>query len=354
MKILFDHQIFSSQRFGGISAYHVHLMENLPKYGVECDLGLYFSNNFHLQKIRKTPHFFAGRTFRGKNRLLELINRRAMLRKLHTGSFDLLHPTFYNPYFLTESGGRDFVFTCHDMIHDRLELPASAAERKNKYALAAASRLIITPSQSTADELMERYNVKAEKIRVVHHGAPEAASGTERFSRGEEFLFVGSRKYYKNFAVLLNALALDRSLRAVCAGERFSAEEIKIFNELGISNQIRCAEFPDAEALTKLYCTSAALIFPSRYEGFGLPVLEAFAAGCPAILSDIEVFHEVAEDAALYFYPDNAAELVSKMHEVLACPGAIRSAMQTRLKHFSWDKCAAETAEVYREALNGR
>ena len=107
MKILFDHQIFSSQRFGGISRYHVELIKNLD---VQCDIPLFFSNNFYLKEIKSVPGFLPAKNFQGKNRVLEIINRVKTLSALCYGDFDIFHPTFYGTYALPflKTAGHNF------------------------------------------------------------------------------------------------------------------------------------------------------------------------------------------------------------------------------------------------------
>ncbi len=345
MKIIFDHQIFSSQRFGGISRYHVELIKNMD---IQWDIPVFFSNNFHLKDIKSVPEFFPSKNFRGKNRILERINRIKTLSAIKNNKFDIFHPTFYASYALPYLKNKPMVLTLHDMTHDRFpELPAARWEKKEKYTMAHRADAIIVPSQFTADELMELYNIPAQKIHVVHHGGPGWQILPEPLVENR-FLFVGNRTYYKNFTVVLEALKMVPESTLLIAGPPLSSTETTLVNTLGISGQIKVVNASDEE-LKKLYASSSALIFPSLMEGFGLPALEAFAANCPVICSDIPVFHEVCGDAALYFKPDSAAMLADAMKENIKhrFTGNI---VQQRAK-FSWKKCAAETMSVYEKVL---
>lgn len=345
MKILFDHQIFSSQTFGGISRYHIQLIKHL---GIEWELPLFCSNNFYLKEVMTVPGFFRHSDFRGKNRILERLNRIKAVSAIRKGDFDIFHPTFYESYSLVHLKNRPMVLTLHDMTHDRFsELPAAQWEKKEKYIMAHRANAIIVPSQFTADELMELYHIPANKIQVVWHGGPEwevtAVPQTEN-----RFLFVGTRAYYKNFAVVLEALKMVPDATLLIAGSPLTRTESMLIESLGIRERVKTVN-PSDDELKKIYASSAALIFPSLMEGFGLPVLEAFAANCPVICSDIPVFREVGGEAALYFPPDSPAALADAMKANMAHRFTENIARQR--EKFSWKKCAAETLCVYENVL---
>ena len=345
MKILFDHQIFSSQRFGGISRYHVELIKNLD---VQWDIPVFFSNNFYLKEIKKVPEFLPSKNFQGKNRILEIINRIKSLSALCRGDFDIFHPTFYGTYALPFLKNRPLVMTLHDMIHDRFDdLPAAKWEKREKYAMAQAASAIIVPSKFTADELMSLYGISAKKIHVVCHGGPDWRSAPQ-MPVENRFLFVGGRTYYKNFSVVLEALKLVPESTLCVVGNAFSESELQMIENLGIRDRIKVIKASDDE-LVQLYASSSALIFSSKMEGFGLPVLEAFAANCPVICSDIPVFHEVGGDAALYFDPENPASLADAMRQNMKHRSVSNLAGQ--LSRFTWKKCASQTLEVYQSVL---
>ena len=347
MKILFDHQIFSSQRFGGISRYHVQLMKYL---NADWELPLFFSNNFYLKELSSVPSFLPGYDFRGKNRILERINRFKTVAAIKKGDFDIFHPTFYASYALPYLQKQPMVLTLHDMTHDRFqELPAARWEMKEKYMMAHAASAIIVPSRFTADELMALYAIPAEKIHVVYHGGPDwNPSVLPAAVDSNRFLFVGGRNYYKNFSVVLDALQLVPESTLLVAGPPLTPCEKKRVQDLKIADRIEVIHASDEE-LIQLYASCSALIFPSLMEGFGLPILESFAANCPVICSDIPVFHEIGGNAAIYFAPDSPEQLADAMRRNIKHRHTENIAEQ--LKKFSWKKCAEETYQVYQELL---
>ena len=346
MKILFDHQIFSSQRFGGISRYHVELIKHLD---IQWDIPVFFSNNMYLKELKKVPEFFPKKQFRGKNRILELINRSCVLSSFRKGDFDIFHPTFYGSYCLKYAQKRQMVLTVHDMIHDRFsQLPAAEWEKKEKYLMSHAAAAVIVPSRFTADELMSLYGIPSGKIHVVHHGAPHWRQNREKVKENC-FLFVGGRGYYKNFSLVLNAMIKVPESTLLAVGPSFSKEEKALIANAGLTERITHISACEEE-LPSLYASSAAFIFSSKMEGFGLPVLESFASGCPVLLSDIPVFHEVAASAALYFDPDSPDSLADAMKQIMN--KEVSFDLSGRLAEFSWQKCASETRAVYDHVIN--
>ena len=347
MKILLDHQIFSSQTVGGISRYHI---EYLKKIRAEYEIPVFFSNNLYLKELKQVKGFFPGTRFRGKERLLELINRQKTISALREGDFDVFHPTFYSSSTLPHLKNRPMVLTVHDMIHDRWnQLPAAKWEMREKFIMAKAASAIIVPSRFTADELMELYDIPAAKIHVVYHGVPEWKADINTRKIPGRFLFVGGRKYYKNFDIVLKALQLFPESTLALTGPKLSPEECAKIADAGLQNKIRYCFCRSDEELAALYASSEALIFPSKAEGFGLPLLEAFIAGTPVICSDIPVFREIGRDCAIYFDPDRPEALADAMRSIQS--SRLAGDVQELLKNFSWEKCAAETLSVYESIL---
>ena len=168
-------------------------------------------------------------------------------------------------------------------------------------------------------------------------------------------LYVGGRGGYKNFSFFVEAIApilKTSALSLFCTGARFNSEELALFDRLGISDKVHQRFVADAE-MTDLFANAIAFVYPSIYEGFGIPILDAFAAGCPALIAGASCFPEVAGDAALYFDPKNAVDLRDKLTQLLE--GDIRQLLvdkgMERVRQFSWQRCADQTAEIYRMVM---
>jgi glycosyltransferase involved in cell wall biosynthesis len=367
MKVVFDAQAFSFQEYGGITRYFTHLYESFVKMpDVAPALLLKYSNNHYLRELGlDAAPFFANHRFKGRNEIIKMLNRRYVKKRLgRMHAPYLFHPTYYDPYFLECIDDHPFVMTVYDMSHELYpdmfaKLDFTAAQKKK--SIPAAHRLIAI-SQHTKNDLMRLYGIPDERIDVIYlanslsaaHAADRTAAGGLQGLPDRYVLFVGTRKAYKNFTVLLHAMASlpagNRATMLFCAGGgKFTSEELQEFERLGMSHRVRQQNVNDAE-LAVLYANAEAFVFPSLYEGFGIPVLEAFACGCPAILSDRSSLPEVGGGAAEYFDPeniDNLAAVVSRVLNDRTLADLMRARGAERVRQFSWDATALNTRRVY-------
>ena len=364
MKVLYDHQIYSSQVYGGISRYFYELINRfVTDEQIDPLLDVRFSNNYYIRNLKiKYPYsFFKNWDFRGKNRILEYLNRIHTYSLLKNTEYDLFHPTFYNPYFLEHLNNKPFVLTVHDLIHEIYpQLPNAASEISDRKKLIETASMIITPSQNTKNDLLKFYDVSEKKVEVIYHGSYKTNKSNEiniKFPK-KYFLFVGSRVFYKNFSIVLKSIAAIKKeykdIHLICAGGgEFSKAEYDLICDLNLESNILQYSFSDAELKT-VYAKAIALIFSSQYEGFGIPILEAFSNNCPCILASASCLPEVAGHAALYFDPESTGELSSKMTEVLLDQDLRYDLIEKgkdRNKYFSWEKTAAETIDIYKKVL---
>ncbi len=221
---------------------------------------------------------------------------------------------------------------------------------------------IICISNNTKNDLMNIYNLKENSISVIHHGYKSLCTydnNTTSFGINKLrpfILFVGHRSGYKNFNKFLKGFSTSKRLMQdfdiLCfGGAKFSVAEILNIEALGFKDgQVRYVNGSDAE-LSFLYSQSRAFIYPSLYEGFGFPLLEAMAFNCPIIASNTSSMPEVCEDAALYFDPNNSDDICQKIEQLVYSDDLIRSlkliASQQLLKFNSID-CARKTLSVYK------
>jgi glycosyltransferase involved in cell wall biosynthesis len=370
VKILYDHQIFDLQQYGGISRYFYELIRSYSDgRETQVELAFPFTTNAYLWEASflrlNTP--LTRKRFKGSgvvNRLLaERCNLPAAVAALRRGDFDLFHPTYYDPYFLDHLGGKPFVLTVHDMTHERhpdcypVDDPTSGWKR----LLAERAVHVIADSHSTRNDLLEFIGVPEEKVTVVHLGCslePPAAKTGLLHMPEKYLLYVGERSRYKNFSFAVQSLApLFREhpyLRLVCAGGGpFNDKETAFFSALGMQKSFLQMALNDSELATA-YSGAIALIFPSLCEGFGIPVLEAFACGCPALLSNRTSLPEVGGDAALYFDPENGEELLVQADRLISSQDLREELVQAgkeRVRRFTWERTAVKTRAVYVSVL---
>jgi len=231
---------------------------------------------------------------------------------------------------------------------------------------------IIAVSRSTAKDLKQLFNIKPQKINVVYNGfdvnkIPLKRSNQEILAKfklpKKYFLFVGTLEPRKNVINLVRAfkLFLEKNqaqkdvVLVICGQLGYHSEEVmQELLDLGLKRSIRYLGYVTHNEKIELIKHSSAFIFPSFYEGFGLPVLEALALGSPVITSKVSSMPEIAGKAAVYIDPKNINEIARAMRDVLAKPGLARKLHDTGLKQaqaFSWETCAQETMKVYQKTV---
>ncbi|MDR2407446.1 MAG: glycosyltransferase family 4 protein [Bacteroidales bacterium] len=374
MKVLYDHQVFEFQNIGGISRYFMELIKHNPA----AQLSLKYSDNIYLndeffrkynllskdyEYVKFLPHY----NFRGKRRLFRYYNKFILGNRtnielskeaVNISDFEIFHPTYYNPYFLRYLNGRPFVLTVHDMIHEMFPdyFPGSDTS-KNKKKLIHKAKEIIAVSKTTKNDLLRFYPDIEHKVKIVYHGFFSGKIITEFKTKENYLLFTGSRGGYKNFNVFIESIALllkKYDLRLICTGQPFDKKEIALLEYFNISDRVACCFVSDEELIT-LYAKAIAFIFPSLYEGFGIPVLESFAAGCPAILSNVSSLPEIGGHGAAYFDPYSVDDIRSVIEKVITSENLQKTLIKNgreRIKKFSWEKCVKETMDVYYMAMS--
>lgn len=370
MRVLFDHQIFSYQTFGGASRYFVELMSELARTGKPAfDLGVAASPNEYLayapyyRGTRVQPRGAWGflRTY-ARN---ELATRAAALRQRH----DILHPTFYDPAARLGRRGARLVVTVLDMIPEHFPqffdvtspYGRFVTQRwiEGKRTLCEHADRILAISENTKRDVVRFYNIPPDRIAVTHLGNRLTRGGVRPAGFPPRYLlFVGTRNKYKNFDCFVTGvapvLARTPGLGVVCVGGgAFSAAERVLLARYRIADRFTQQRVADDE-LAACYSHAEAFVFPSRYEGFGIPILEAFACGCPTLLANASCFPEIAGDAAAFFDPDDPDNLAAVLDRVLD-DDALRADLvrrgAERQREFTWARTAERTIEAYREAV---
>ncbi len=279
---------------------------------------------------------------------------------------DLVWSPHYNiPLFWR---GRLLV-TVHDVLHlaEPRFVPGVHRRAYARLMFAAVARRathVICVSKHTADELMRHTGLAASRITVVHNGVTPLGSGDASLPVTERpyILAVGNVKPHKNLGVLLDAFAVLRDeiphdLIIVGRMEGFRTGDAEVIRRAeAMEPRVKLVGEISDEALGTYLSNAGALVFPSLYEGFGLPPLEAMAAGCPVVCSDAASLPEVCGDAALLFDAERPEELVVRLRALLGDPRMaddLRTRGRQRAVEFSWERCAAETRQVLERVLEG-
>jgi glycosyltransferase involved in cell wall biosynthesis len=366
-RVIYDYQIFLSQKYGGISRYFYELarrIERTPGFTADIYAPLYANSylaagtvNKWGFKVAKLPKIW---------RLYEALDRTLSYAYFAAAKPAIVHETYYSGLRLAPRRC-PIVVTVYDMIHEKFGHlfkpgdPTSAFKRKS----VDRADKIICISENTRRDLIDIFNVPEEKTVTVPLAFSLDVAGridrsTFHAKNVPYLLFVGNRDHHKNFRNLLKAYASSRLLQhnfslIAFGGPAFSAAEYQLMDDLQISRE-KIERYSGGDALlAELYRGAAAFVYPSLYEGFGIPPLEAMSNDCPVVCSNTSSMPEVVGDAAVLFDPAEPDEIRRAIESVVHSQD-LRDKLiahgRIRVQQFSWDRCAAETAGVYSSVLN--
>lgn len=370
MDILYDHSIFRLQRYGGISRYFYELITRLSaKNDVNINLfegfhvneyGLSnYKNRFALYKGYKVPEIqYAGYTF-------EVLNKFGFTRIYSKLDFNIYHPTYYRKD-LGAFRKTPIVLTVYDMIHELYPGQFWNSKRviESKRESIKVADAIICISENTKKDLIRIYDVPEEKIRVVYLANSLRKSNLVNIENLKQIynitkpyiLYIGDRRAHKNFQFLLEVYAsqLSKKYDLVCfGGGNITRKESDIIKKFDLSKNVILVQGNDS-MLASLYKNAFCFIYPSLYEGFGIPLLEAMAMECPIIASNTSSIPEVVGEAGILFDPLSRESLINAIESLVNSDSKRNNLIKLgkeQEKKFSWDKMANETLDIYKSII---
>lgn len=365
LKIFFDHQKFSTQRYGGISRYFANIVQdikNKPDY--DYQIGCLYSPNHYIQDEPQLLNNKLGRSLlqsKYGSKTYKL-NQQFCKYLISKGDYDILHPTYYDPYFIGRNK-KPVVTTVHDMTHERLPEYFWAEDdlTHNKKLNIAAADKIIAISETTKSDLITYSDVDPSKIEVIYHGIDIESPLMYQEIPGlpeSYFLYVGDRSGYKNFYRFLYAFkALSERypdiVMLLTGGGAIAIADRELISRLNLQEKVKHVNVSD-EQLNYLYANAVAFVYPSLHEGFGLPILEAFKAECPVILSDTACFLEIGAEAVDYFSTYEVDSLIATMEKTLMDESHRKGLVAKgliRLMDFPIGKSLEQTYDVYKTVV---
>jgi glycosyltransferase involved in cell wall biosynthesis len=368
-RIVFDSQIFALQQFGGISRYICALAEQLadqPGVNVRI-LAPLFINQYLKELKARREEMVRGVYLPPLPKLGQWVANASNLLfsfTAHGTQPHIVHETYYSAT-PTYRGNAARILTVYDLIHEKFPqsfLPNDPVARQRARAIDRADHIICI-SESTRRDLIEIYRVPEAKVSVTYLGYDAlSASGlvaANLVGPTPYLLYVGSRHGYKNFDGLIKAYAssaaLQAAVRIVCfGGGALTVAERTLLAQHKLSHDAVLQIGGGDERLAALYQGASAFVYPSRYEGFGIPPLEAMSLGCPVVCSNTSSIPEVVGNAGEYFDPNDTDSMRHAFESVLQSPVRGQELVAlggARVHAFSWARCATETLAIYRKLV---
>lgn len=292
-------------------------------------------------------------------------------KKINNLSVDLFHSPHYTlPYFVR----RKCVTTIHDLIHLRMNKNFSILQKQYAGTMlrhaCRRSDALITISEYTKRDILKSFDVDEQKIFPIHLGVHPSFSVHQEDSQKEQFrarynirkpfiLYTGSLKPHKNVQLLIKSfhtLRKTQDLELVLTGEdpNHYPELMRMISTLGIESHCRSLGMISRSDLVTAYQSAELVVLPSLYEGFGFSMVEAMAAGTPAVGANVTSIPEIVGDAGLLFDPHDQDDLTEKISMILSDKRMRESLVakgKERVQQFTWEECARKTIEVYRTVM---
>jgi glycosyltransferase involved in cell wall biosynthesis len=360
MNVVYDAQIFRQQKYGGISRYFCEVAQRLSHQpGVWARILAPHHKNAYASEL--PPGTLLGwpkperSQLQGASRLAGRVLVRGAIATIRP---DILHETYYSDSWSTPTKTAR-IMTLHDMIHERFasQFDQNDTTAADKRSAVARADHIICVSEATRQDVMEILGVPAAKLSVIHHGSNLQPAPQVAAAPGAPYLlYVGQRGGYKNFMALVSAAAASpvlRKLQIVCfGGGPLTPAEGAAVDARGLPRSQIVMRSGSDEAMAALYAGALCFVYPSLYEGFGIPPLEAMQCGCPVACSNTSSIPEVVQQAGAYFDPKDIDSMRHTLEELATSPTRcqdLRTLGREQVRRFSWDRCADETLAIYRQ-----
>ncbi|MCQ2374925.1 MAG: glycosyltransferase family 4 protein [Salinivirgaceae bacterium] len=341
MKIIYDDIIYSLQKSGGISAYWNYLENYIS-----------VNNRFLYRNCSENIFYHSRNNSIHKDRNV-LIERYQNVRVEEPEPF-VFHSSYYR---YCKNNNAINVTTIHDFTYElfRKDLLSNLHKWQKKNAILHSDGVICI-SQNTLSDFRKMYPNYNGKSTVIYHGYDKSTFNFTDSQRNNNVIFVGSRAAYKGFNLSVQLInGLKDLFLVIVGGGDLTKDEIKMLNE-HIPNRYCKLSFISNLELAELYNKSFALFYPSSYEGFGFPVIESQACGCPVICQEKSSIPEISGGKCIYIDPTNVEESITRIKQLQEKTfyKELQHDALENVKRFSWDKTISNTISFYEHVYNNK
>ena len=359
MKFIFSYHIFYLQKYGGISSYFVNLATEFLKDQKDLHISCKLHKNLNLQNLDNLdkivdgnrinyPYFF--------NNLIGKVNNFFFLKKIKETKPLIIHHTYFNNDFSINKNVYKII-NCWDLTHEKFNNNSKVSNLKKSNFIEADK--ILCPSFTVKKDLLNYYNLDENKVEVTYFSSDFKTEKLKKKTLQNYILYVGSRSGYKNFEKFIEAYSLSEKLKKdfkliIFGGENPKLNGLNILKKYNIKkNQFSFINGTNND-LKHYYKNVRLFVYPSRYEGFGIPLVESMRMGCPIITSSGGALKEIGGDGLTYFDPDNTDEIKFNLESIIYDETKLENLINygfERCENYSWKKCAKETYDVYKSLL---
>ena len=370
-KVIYDHQIFSISIYSGVARYICRLAEEIGKYQ-DWESSIFCGIHMNKMLLEVDPSLYSGIYFPRIPKVEGKFDTRVKLNEWLTSQWikrnppEIFHESVYSSN-IKYSPKFKRVMTVYDMIHEKFtEITGKDKNRetieiiRRKKEKAEQMDHLICISENTRRDLIELTGIPPEKTTVVHLASDMEYHGQPSMFEFPYLLYVGQRQNYKNFMRLLQLYIsnerLHNNFKLLCFGAgSFTKEEKELMSNLSSPEEHFIHARGGDDLLSNLYGNAKALVYPSSYEGFGLPLTEAMRTECPIVCSNASCLPEVAGMAAEYFDPFDQDSMMMAIENVVFSGERTQELIEVgkrRASTFTWKKVGEETKEVYSSLLS--
>lgn len=263
------------------------------------------------------------------------------------------------------------ISTIHDLaefvLPEKYSRLSAFCRRKYLWFQTRLSDRILTVSQYSAHQIQKRFPAAEGKITVTYNGVDQkrfadSPDGTDNSRKQPYFLYIGGMEHSKNVPILVEAFARlpeecrsEYQLRLIGEPNTDTPLILKTIEKYQLQERVKVSDYVSEEELIAQYRDAFAFVHPSKYEGFGIPIIEAFASGIPVIAANATCFPEICQDAALLFEPDDADDCARQMMKLIESEELRREMVRRgdkRRMDFTWERLCRQTRECYLQWRN--